>query len=264
MPLHPLTWREILEYSAPPVIVYTGMGNHGNAESSQRYRLEGLWALHLYNYEGSLTLGKKVFKLHAGCVSLIPPDTAFRHAWRRPGSTHFFSLFKLKLQPRRRSPPPLVHFRGDFAAKWRDLLVASVPWATAQPSRASARLWDAVWELTEADARTTAPPETEFDKAIRLIDEHSVPPLTVAELAKRVGKSHNQLTRLFQARLGVSVIEHMRAQRWNRVRHLLTHTSLPVKCIAIDLGFRHLSYFNAFVRSFAGCGPRAFRLRPIR
>jgi AraC-like DNA-binding protein len=246
------------------MIVYTGMGAHGNAKSSQRYRLEGLWALHVYDYEGSLVLGKKLFALHPGCVSLIPPDTAFRHVWHRPGSTHFFSLFKLKAQPRSSPPSPLVYYRGDFAAKWRDLLVASVPWATSQPHRASARLWDALWELTEAHARAPAPPETEFEKATRLIEENSGSPITVTELARQVGKSHNQLTRLFQARLGVSVIEHMRAQRWNRVRHLLTQTNLPVKSIAIDLGFRHLSYFNAFVRSFAGCGPRAFRLCPIQ
>ena len=60
--------------------------------------------------------------------------------------------------------------------------------------------------------------------------------LSVKALADEVGISHNHLTRLFRAAVGDTVIGYIRQRRVQRARHLLEHTTLPIKTVAAQVG----------------------------
>ena len=69
-------------------------------------------------------------------------------------------------------------------------------------------------------------------------------PISVAALASEVGLSHNHLTRLFHAHAGETVAGYIAQRRLLRARHLLLHSTLPVKSIAAQVGIPDLHLFN--------------------
>lgn len=61
--------------------------------------------------------------------------------------------------------------------------------------------------------------------------------LSAPALARRVGLSERQLTRLFAQQLGVSPARHVRATRVSAAAQLLTTTGLPLSAVARRCGF---------------------------
>src|SRR5690606_16351477 len=102
--------------------------------------------------------------------------------------------------------------------------------------RAEVRLWDVLWRLTD-DAGQTEPSSPSrhwaVERATRLIEERIAEPIRPARLAREVGISHNHLIRLFDAELGATITGYVRQRRMARAQHLLTHSTLPIKNIAV-------------------------------
>ncbi len=82
-----------------------------------------------------------------------------------------------------------------------------------------------------------------------------------AELAAKVGLGEKQLVRLFRDAAGVTPRRYFEQRRREVVLRLLLESSMPIKEIAANLGFAHLSDFSAWFKGTHGLSPRDFRRR---
>ncbi|MER5794031.1 hypothetical protein [Streptomyces sp. NPDC001980] len=106
-----------------------------------------LWQLHLYHYEGALSLGQSVHPIRPGHVSLVPPNTEV-HFHHRGRSEHFYVHLRLHEGKTARVVPVMQ----DAAAKstgLADLLRHAVPAMPTSPLRAEAEAWAALWRIAE-------------------------------------------------------------------------------------------------------------------
>jgi AraC family transcriptional regulator len=253
-----------LPLDQPPRVIYTGVGRHGQREKELRYRFRDQWCFHLYRYRGRLELSGRIYEFDDGTVSLIPPDTPFRHIWLRAGSTHFFSLFQHPVGPG--VSFPLLQAQGPQGAALFTELTESATWYAADPARTSARLWDVLWRLARgAPAGEAAPADDTRHPALRAVEATIEAKLSeglrLAKLARSAGVTPNHLNRLFLRAHGLNARSYLQARRWERAAYLLRHTTMPVKAVAVEAGYPDPGHFNKFVRARAGCAPRAFRAR---
>ena len=229
----------------PPEIVYTGISRHDPDGGPQRYQLKDQWSLHLYTYDGILRTGGKKWDIRKGCISLIPPNTVFEHTWLNSNSVHFYSLFRLKENDFRKVDIPLIQYE-KASEHWSafDRMAESVHWYFHQRPRAVARLWDFLLSISVKSSESgvnSRANHVAVVHAVKEIERNLHLPLRVGGLARLVGLSHNQLTRLFQQAFGMTVVSYISMRRWERARKLLEATSIPLKQISCELGFTDLS-----------------------
>ena len=70
-------------------------------------------------------------------------------------------------------------------------------------------------------------------------------PVSVAQLADRLGVSDRHLRRIFLAEHGVTPVQHLQTRRLLIAKQLLTDTTLPMTEVALASGFGSLRRFNA-------------------
>jgi AraC-like DNA-binding protein len=219
-----------------------------------------LWCVHLYHYHATLRINGEVFPIHPGSISVTPPEAHLEYSYRGR-SVHAYAHFTLEPGGSDVRIPAMQNRGDDFAALNRDFEHAVGTFST-QPARATARLWDVLWQLVE-DSKVPGTPAAQghpaVAEAMKIIELRLGEPIAVASLAHHLDISHNHLTRLFQAEMKTSVVGYIRQRRMQRARHLLTQTTLPVKAIATQVGIRDLHAFNKTVRRELGAPPRSLR-----
>lgn len=108
---------------------------------------------------------------------------------------------------------------------------------------------------------TASPPQTDrMAAAADWIEAHLDAPLTLGEIAAQAGLSPYHFSRVFSARMGRSVMAHVRARRLIRgARRMVEDPDLRLIDLALDCGFESQEAFTrAFVRIF-GVSPGRFR-----
>ena len=80
-------------------------------------------------------------------------------------------------------------------------------------------------------------------------------------LARAVGVGERQLSRLFQAHLGVSVLAVATTQRLHLAKKLIDETDLPMASICFAAGFNSIRRFNAVFAEVYGRTPLSLRKR---
>jgi len=98
-------------------------------------------------------------------------------------------------------------------------------------------------------------------RAAAHLDAHLAEPLTVPELARRVGLSPTWFARAFRRRYSITAQRYLLGRRIEHAQALLRTTDLPIGRIGERLGFLDAQHFNKQFRRVAGCTPSAFRLR---
>jgi AraC-like DNA-binding protein len=244
----------------PPELAAVGIGVHGPAGHVDVFSLPQLWQLHLYSYQADLTVDGTAHEIRPGRVSLIPPGTTVRYRYQGT-SEHLYVHLRLATAGSPLSIP-LIQDAGTqlrpLAAQLRQALSA---WPQV-PARARAEVWAALWRLAQLGPRpapgtpTTHPAVT---AALALIEARLAQPLTVAQIAKAAGVSHNHLTRLFRAATGETVVGYLRARRMERARHFLEATTLSIPAVAASVGIPDLQAFNKACRRQLGASPRSIR-----
>jgi AraC-like DNA-binding protein len=78
-------------------------------------------------------------------------------------------------------------------------------------------------------------------------------------LAARCGISRAQLARLFREQVGVSPMSHLSRLRLRHASRLLQRSDLPIKRIALEVGFPNQRYFSSWFRRRSGRTPREHR-----
>jgi AraC-like DNA-binding protein len=244
----------------PPELAAVGIGVHGPAGHVDVFSLPNLWQLHLYGYEADLTVNGTAHAIRPGRVSLIPPGTTVRYRYQGR-SEHLYAHLRLGSAGSPLSIPVIQDAGTELAPLTAHLRQALSAWPHT-PARATAEVWAALWrvsQLTPPRTVGTAAVHPVVTAAVAMIEARLAEPLSVAEIAKAVGVSHNHLTRLFRAATGQTVVGYLRARRMERARHFLQATTLSIPAIAASVGIPDLQAFNKACRRELGASPRGIR-----
>jgi YesN/AraC family two-component response regulator len=95
----------------------------------------------------------------------------------------------------------------------------------------------------------------------RHIHEHYAKPLSVGELARKVGLSRSALSRKFTACFGTSIRTYIAQVRMAHAIDLLGRPGLSITEIAHEAGFYDLPRFDKVFRRIVGIPPTAYRRR---
>ncbi len=260
-----ILWPIDLEHK--PKLIRIGEDTQGQRADKpvEFWCLKDAWVLHFYTYHASLNLDGNAFRIAPGSLSLTPPGAMARYQFLGK-SVHLYAIFELPAK----SPAgrvPAMQALGRRANAMEERFRECIAMAREDKLRAEVRLWDLLLEAaagkgTAAKGDASAPPA--FRKAIRLIHDRLAEPLRVAALAREVGYSHNQLTRLFLKHRGHSVVEYIQSRRVGTALDLLHHTDMAVKAVAGAVGIPDLHHFNKLMKRHTGLSPRAVRAQDAR
>ena len=93
------------------------------------------------------------------------------------------------------------------------------------------------------------------------IDTHLGMPLTIVDLASRVGLSPSHFSRAFSAILKVTPHCYLMSRRVSKAQELLAFSNMPVADIALVAGFADQSHLSRRFREQVGLTPSSFRRR---
>ncbi|MFF2847978.1 helix-turn-helix transcriptional regulator [Streptomyces sp. NPDC058001] len=254
--------RAALCLDAPPRLASLGVGVHGTTGPTDTFRLPDLWQFHLYGYTADLTVDGTPYPIRPGSVSLVPPgaEVHFRYRGR---SEHLYAHFEPAAPTATGTAltVPVMQDAGAETPMLAELLRRAVAAAPRNPARAAAEVWTALWRVAELAAPYGESPSAPAPVAVAMahIETHLAGPLSVPDLARVAGVSHNHLTRLFRARTGGTVVAYIRARRMERARHLLRESTLSISAVAASVGIADLQAFNKACRRELGASPRALR-----
>lgn len=244
----------VLPLGEAPLVADVGVGVHGVTRRDDVFLLPDLWQVHLYAYEGELEVAGTVHRIAPGHASLVPPGTEVRYRYRGR-SEHLYAHLRLTGTAERLAAPVM-----QDAGPNRTLITRLLRGAlAAPPARAAAHLWTILWQLAEAAPPGRGEAADPVAVAAAHVEAHLATSLSVADIAKVAGVSHNHLTRLFRARTGTTVVAYLRRRRMERARHLLTASTLSVTAVAAAVGIPDLQAFNKVCRRELGESPRALR-----
>ncbi|MGI5174291.1 AraC family transcriptional regulator [Treponema sp. OMZ 840] len=103
----------------------------------------------------------------------------------------------------------------------------------------------------------------QFKKACTMIEKEYMHPLTIAEIADRVGISRSGLYRAFISNCSASPSRYLTEYRIRTACILLTSTDLPIKEISYRVGIIDPMYFARIFKSTMSKSPREYRKNPI-
>jgi AraC-like DNA-binding protein len=251
--------RVPLHLGEPPVVVNAGVGVHGVRSLHDVFLLPDLWQVHLYGYTATLTVDGRPYPVAPGSVSLVPPGVQVRFDYGGR-SEHLFAHFRTAPCGPAESVP-VVQDAGPAAPALSDLLRSAIEASPGASPRMAAEVWTALWRIAQLPEPDPGCPagHTAVASAIGHIEANLARPLTVPEVARVAGVSHNHLTRLFRAETGLPVVAWIRQRRMARARHLLTATTMSIPAVAASVGLNDLQAFNKTCRRELGASPRTIR-----
>ncbi|MCF8003940.1 MAG: DNA-binding response regulator [Chromatiaceae bacterium] len=97
--------------------------------------------------------------------------------------------------------------------------------------------------------------------ARQILRERLAEPPSLTELARLVGTNQPRLSKGFRTLFGTTVSGFVRECRLRRAREMLAETQLPVKSIALEVGYRSTSDLTRAVKGHWGLTPTALRQR---
>jgi DNA-binding response OmpR family regulator len=103
------------------------------------------------------------------------------------------------------------------------------------------------------------PDEVMVTASMRLIGDNLDTPLTLADIARRIGTYEKRLSQVFRQRTGMTVFAYISEERIARGRQLLAETDMSVLEIADQTGFHNAGNFSTAFRERMGMTPSAYR-----
>ncbi len=245
-----------LPLHAPPEVVAASTAAVHGERGVESYRLDRLWCLNLYQGEGVLRLRGRDYPFHTGCASITPPGTDFRFTFAcRTVKTwvHFAPH-----GDRTTLIPVMKDLKSGFTP-FRTSLAQACIWLHSEPERATARIWDALWQLSAPQPLAVGTSHPALAAALDYIEQQLENPLGPTGIARKSGISPTHLNRLFRQHLGQAIMDHVRQRRADRAAHLLQHTTLPIGRIGELVGIPDPHLFNKTIRAVLGKAPRLVR-----
>ncbi|MBG6133934.1 AraC family transcriptional regulator [Longispora fulva] len=246
-----------LRLHRPPTVVNAGAAIHGTGTLQDTFLLPDLWQVHLYAYSGALTVAGVTHPIRPGHVSLVPPgeEVRFRYEGR---SEHLYAHLRLPTAGEAQRVP-VMQDAARSAEPLAGMLRSAIAALPRHPDRAAAELWAALWRIAQLQQSGLEGRHLAVLRATEFIEARLNEPITVPQVAHYAEISHNQLTRLFRAETGDTVVGYLRQRRLARAEHLLRHTTMPIPAIAAAVGIPDLQAFNKACRRQLGAAPRTVR-----
>lgn len=116
--------------------------------------------------------------------------------------------------------------------------------------------------LEAEDALALNCPDRRVVKAVGLMRQHTIDPSGVETIARQVGTTKRELTRLFNKHLRISPGHYWRNMRLNSARWMLLHSDRSVAQIAYECGFTDSSHMIRWFKVRFGRTP--IELRRVR
>ena len=117
--------------------------------------------------------------------------------------------------------------------------------------------------LGQTDEADTSFENTPIQSTIRFIRKNYHLDLTLEDMAQQASMSKYHFSRLFKKSCGYSPHEFLTLTRLNRAKHLLKTTDLPIKQIALEIGYQSVASFSNTFANRVGVTPSRFRQYPI-
>ena len=114
-------------------------------------------------------------------------------------------------------------------------------------------------EPPQGGPRRANPCRAALVRLVSTLRDSSLEQISLASLAREVGLSERQVSRLFREEFGTTFRDHVASLRLERAKRLLSATDLPVIEVAGHTGWSSLAHFNAVFRRRVGVTPSAFR-----
>lgn len=97
-------------------------------------------------------------------------------------------------------------------------------------------------------------------RALRVLDAWPLhQAFSQRRLVEQAGLSRAQLDRLFSAKLGQTAHQYFNRRRLRHAERLIRLPDQPIKEVAFDVGFRHVSSFSAWFKQNTGVNPNVRR-----
>nr|WP_208979589.1 GlxA family transcriptional regulator [Pseudovibrio axinellae] len=99
-------------------------------------------------------------------------------------------------------------------------------------------------------------------RALLLMQQNIDTPISIQDIAGRMGKSKRQIERYFRLSLGTSPQAAFLNIRLDMARHLIENSEKSVAQVAVDCGFCDSSHLSRMFRRRYGCTPQVLRIPP--
>ena len=116
-------------------------------------------------------------------------------------------------------------------------------------------------QLPHREIETPAESQNVIGVVRRYIREHIDEELGRNELAGLVYLNPDYLSHIFREKTGASLIDYITSERMKKARELLTTTDLPIRDVALAVGYSNISYFSRQFKRSQGETPLEFRRR---
>jgi LacI family transcriptional regulator len=115
--------------------------------------------------------------------------------------------------------------------------------------------------VTRRSSDTLALDDADVAAAMRFIRQQACAGIQVDDVVQAVAVSRSSLESRFKAATGRTIHTQIQRVKVDRARQLLAATDLPLKKIAVEVGFRYVQHLITIFRRHAGCTPGDYRRR---
>ena len=117
----------------------------------------------------------------------------------------------------------------------------------------------ALSRIPEREPAERADTRDVVEQVRRYIREHLNEELGRTELAQLVFLNPDYLSHIFRERAGMPLVDFITAERMKKAKELLTSTDLPIRDVALAVGYANISYFSRQFKRSQGQTPLEFR-----
>ncbi|MBN1669523.1 MAG: helix-turn-helix transcriptional regulator [Kiritimatiellae bacterium] len=248
-----------------PRITQISMGTHGYLPV-QWWRIYA-WTIHLYRYEGRIVVDGESFPLRLGHMGINSPGVFTEYHFPTRDCSHFYAHFLMEpaASDGVRVELPVMF---DWGSRYEEVCAATeriLRMHARNRLRAEILLWDLLWELADSFSVTRGT-DPRLNPAVRKVMEwveqrNFAESLRAGDLAGEVGYSATHLNRLFRVAVGKPLKRYIMDRRLEKAGHLLSQTTIPIKSVARQCGFRDAQIFNKSIRKRYGLAPSEMRRR---
>lgn len=96
-------------------------------------------------------------------------------------------------------------------------------------------------------------------KAVDFMKSNLKNKISIEDMAKNLGFTHIQFTRLFEKEMGMPPVVYLNNQRLGKAKRLLGETGMSIGDIAIESGFDNQFYFHNRFKKKYGMAPSVYR-----
>ncbi|MFP4978706.1 response regulator [Paenibacillus sp. CN-4] len=96
-------------------------------------------------------------------------------------------------------------------------------------------------------------------EVIHYIERHYASDVSIAQLAEKLGITPNYLSTAFHKKTGSTFTKYLTRLRIHRAKELLSTTSLPVKDVALQVGYYSTRHFVKLFSEYEGCYPTEYK-----